>query len=364
MLPPEERLPNLHEPIENQAYFVIHAARQVGKTTCFMDLARRLTESGTYAACVLSCETGSIFPDDPDKAQRAILEEWKFRLPHWLPDFAPKAEEFDRHTTLGGFISSWCEMCPRPVVLFLDEIDALANASLLSVLRQLRAGYASRPRSFPHTLALIGMRDVRDYKVASGPDGRLASPSPFNIMVKSLTIANFTARQVLDLYNQHTELTGQKFSPEASAHAWELTRGQPWLVNALTQQAVSDVPDRGSEITREHMELAKESIIQQRAVHLDNLAERLREPRVKAIFEPMQQPATGTAPVRPAERWLVAGAGGPGEHAQEHRRGLSRRLPDGGHGSQRQWQKHPGGRYSAPGAVSEILPCQGRPRET
>jgi hypothetical protein len=58
-------------------------------------------------------------------------------------------------------------------VVFLDEIDTLQDDLLISVLRQLRDGYADRPGFFPWSLALVGMRDVRDYKVSSGGSGRL-----------------------------------------------------------------------------------------------------------------------------------------------------------------------------------------------
>lgn len=122
--------------------------------------------------------------------------------------------------------------------MFLDEIDALQDAALISVLRQLRDGYANRPAGSPRSLALIGMRDVRDYKVASGGSPYLHTSSPFNIKVESLTLRLFTQEEVAMLYRQHTEETGQIFTPEALQRAFDLTQGQPWLVNALARQAV------------------------------------------------------------------------------------------------------------------------------
>ena len=46
MLPPLARLPELPQLIEQQGYFVIHAPRQVGKTTAMLALAQQLTVSG------------------------------------------------------------------------------------------------------------------------------------------------------------------------------------------------------------------------------------------------------------------------------------------------------------------------------
>ena len=106
--------------------------------------------------------------------------------------------------------------------------------ALISVLRQLRSGFDDRPAHFPHSVALIGLRDVRD----------------FNVKAESVTLSNFTAAEVAELYEQHTEDTGQVFTPEAKTLVWELTRGQPWLVNALARQAVEKVaPDPATPVT-------------------------------------------------------------------------------------------------------------------
>jgi hypothetical protein len=138
---------------------------------------------------------------------------------------------------MGAFLKAWSQSLPRPLVFFIDEIDSLQNQTLITVLRQLRDGFPRRPQSFPHSLALIGMRDVRDYKVASGGSQHLNTASPFNIKVRSLTLNNFSFEEVRDLYHQHTEATGQIFTNEAIERAFYLTNGQPWLVNALAKEA-------------------------------------------------------------------------------------------------------------------------------
>ncbi|NEP20358.1 MAG: ATP-binding protein, partial [Leptolyngbya sp. SIO4C1] len=187
-----------------------------------------------------------------------------------------------------SFLQAWAESCPRPIVLFIDEIDALQDDTLISVLRQLRDGYPRRPGGFPQSVALIGLRDVRDYKVASGGSSRLGTASPFNIKVESLTLRNFTSAEVARLCEQHTAETGQIFTSEAIQHAYALTQGQPWLVNALARQMVEEIaPDPTVSLTVAHVDQAKETLIQRQDTHLDSLAERLREPRVRAIIEPM-----------------------------------------------------------------------------
>ena len=90
-----------------------------------------------------------------------------------------------------------CESVEKPIVLFIDEIDSLIGDSLLSVLRQIRSGFQERPTSFPQSLCLIGLRDVRDYRIWSKEYGEYVSTSsPFNIKAISLVLSNFTQEEV------------------------------------------------------------------------------------------------------------------------------------------------------------------------
>ncbi len=290
MLSPTERLPEIKHLIAQRGYFVIHAPRQVGKTTAMLALAQELTASGDYTAVMVSAEVGSGYPNDTGQAETAILRNWydacTFRLPATLQP--PEYPNTVSGGQIGTFLQRWAQSSPRPLVVFIDEIDALQDDTLIAVLRQLRAGYPNRPAGFPQSLALIGLRDVRDYKVAAGGSQRLGTASPFNIKVASLTLRNFTAAEVARLYQQHTDLTGQIFTPEVLEQAFELTQGQPWLVNALAKEMVEKlVPDPAQPLTLEHLHQAKENLIERNDTHLDSLTERLREPRIRAIIEPM-----------------------------------------------------------------------------
>ena len=71
---------------------------------------------------------------------------------------------------LEAFLSQWCAQSLLPVVLMLDEVDALIGDTLISLLRQLRAGYPKRPTQFPHTVILCGVRDLRDYRIHSSSE--------------------------------------------------------------------------------------------------------------------------------------------------------------------------------------------------
>ncbi len=290
LLPATRRLPNLERLIAQENYFVIQAPRQVGKTTAMLALAKQLTESGKYTAVMLSVEVGAPFSQDIAGAEEAIIGAWRdnisFRLPPELQP--PDWKAIQSGQKIRAALQAWAQASMRPLVIFIDEIDALQDQALISILRQLRDGYPNRPKAFPQSVGLIGLRDVRDYKVAAGGSDRLNTSSPFNIKVKSLTIRNFNAQEVQELYNQHTQDTGQIFTPEATALAFELTQGQPWLVNALAKEIVEElVTNESIAITKSHILSAKEILIQRQDTHLDSLAERLRENRVKAIIQPI-----------------------------------------------------------------------------
>jgi hypothetical protein len=290
MLPTERRLPEVREVIDQQAYFVLHAPRQVGKTTALLSLGKALTAEGRYTAVLVSMETGAAFPEDVGRAEEAMLAAWRRRARAWLPEDLqpppwPQAEPGAR---IGAALEAWSLASVRPLVVFLDEIDALCDEVLLSVLRQLRDGFGNRPRGFPWSLALVGLRDVRDYKVASGEGELLHTASPFNIKVRSLTMRDFTAEEVVELYGQHSVETGQVFAPEALSLAFELTRGQPWLVNALAYVVTTQLRrDRAEAITGADLEAARELLVERQDTHLDSLAERLRDRRVRSVIEPM-----------------------------------------------------------------------------
>ena len=293
MVPPEPRLPEARRLIERDQYFVVHAPRQTGKTTTLAALAQDLTAEGGQVVLRFSCERAKVAGDDYAAAELQILaaiaeEARRQNLPDEYHPPTPWPGESPGSRIHTG-LAAWAERCPVPIVLFFDEIDALWGESLNSVLAQLRDGFSSRPRSFPASVVLCGLRDVRDYKAAAGGDpSRLGTSSPFNVKVASLRIADFTPAQVAELYAQHTGDTGQVFTPEAVERAYEYTQGQPWLVNALAREIIDEmrvlppIP-----ITTEHMDEAKERLILARATHLDSLAARLAEPRVRRIMEPL-----------------------------------------------------------------------------
>ncbi|MDX9719499.1 MAG: ATP-binding protein [Myxococcota bacterium] len=304
MLPAEARTPEARPLIEGGHYFVIHAPRQSGKTTLIRNLARELTAEGKYAAVALSLE--SMTEDSVELMMPQFLHHLTLTARDQLGASTPVPNRADfvndPHVALQHFLSAWTALSERPLVLLFDEVDAVPPTLLVSLLRQLRSGYCSRPAPFPHSIALIGMRDVRDYKAQVRQEQQsLGTASPFNIKTRSLSLRSFDFEETRALLLQHTEDTGQRFEDQAIDEIFEQSQGQPWLCNALAAQLVSSfdalMPERSLAVTRQHVLQARELLIERRDTHLDSLVARLREDRVRRVVEPLM---TGELSVDPS----------------------------------------------------------------
>ena len=275
--------------VRDKKYFVLHAPRQTGKTSALLALAEVLNGRG-YRCVYVTVETARTARDDVQRAMRTVLVRLASQARATLDDGFPDdiwpdvLARVGADEALGEALSRWAEASPLPLVLLIDEIDTLVGDLLLSVLQQLRAGYPGRPARFPHSVVLCGMRDLRDYRMD-------AAGSPFNIAAASLRLGDFSREQTLALLGQHTEQTGQAFAPEALEAVWTQTRGQPWLVNALAYGACFENKtlreDRSRTVTADDVATVREDLIVNRVTHLDYLADKLREDRVRRVIEPM-----------------------------------------------------------------------------
>jgi hypothetical protein len=128
------------------------------------------------------------------------------------------------------------------LVLLLDEVDALYDDVLISTLRQLRDGFQTRPKHFPQSIALVGLRDIRDFRMRARADNpSIGSGSPFNIKAESFFLPVFSKEEVRGLLDQHTQDTGQVFSEEVLQKLYAYSGGQPWLTNALANEVVRKI---------------------------------------------------------------------------------------------------------------------------
>ena len=337
--------------IDQKKYFLLHAPRQTGKTTCLLALAEYLNRGGRYRAVYANLEPAQAARENVAMGMAAAVEQMARGARDQINDDQATAlaaailATSSPTTPLEEFLTRWCARSTQPTVLLLDEVDALIGDTLIALLRQVRAGYPKRPTHFPQTVILCGVRDLRDYRIhASAEKSVITGGSAFNIKAESLRLGDFNQAEVATLLQQHTAETGQAFTPEALDAVWILTLGQPWLVNALAYEAcfrMREGRDRRQPITPAQMDQAKENLILRRVTHLDQLADKLREDRVRnwRFITPLTPPiperqvgqkrnsATSAVAVNPGGK--PAGWSRPGGLGQRSAARTGRRHPPG-----------------------------------
>ena len=283
--------------IKRKKYFVLHAPRQTGKTSTLLALQDLLNAEGQYRCLYVNVEAGQSAKEDTALAMQVLLGQLASRSSDVLQDDfmhrvrAACMEAEGPHGVLAEVLVRWSAASPKPLVLLVDEIDTLVGDTLLSVLRQLRSNYDRRPGKFPQSVILCGVRDVRDYQIFSSREGtHIKGGSAFNIKAESLRLGDFSEAEVRELLAQHTAERGQAFEAAAVERIWELTCGQPWLVNAMAYEACfrsETGRDRSRATAVEAIEQAKEALILRRVTHLDQLSHTLSEERVRRVILPM-----------------------------------------------------------------------------
>jgi type II secretory pathway predicted ATPase ExeA len=289
MVDPLKRLDEVESLIGEELYFTIHAPRQTGKTTYLYAMSRKLNAEGNHIALVVSFEQAGYREITVEKANELLVHNiYQAAFIHLPEKYRPADPQKERSLTINNYLKAWSISQTLPIVLFIDEIDALMDSVLISVLRQLREGYQVRPKHFPASIVLVGLRDIREYKaeIREGMPS-LGTASPFNVKSDSLFLNDFTREEVFQLLEQHTTETGQVFPEEVKEEIFRLTNGQPWLTNALARQMITKILkyDFSQKITLELLMQAKYQLILRRDTHLDSLVDKLREDRVKEIVQ-------------------------------------------------------------------------------
>ncbi|HHN93710.1 MAG TPA: ATP-binding protein, partial [Anaerolineae bacterium] len=212
-------------------YITVWAPRQAGKTWVMQQVLWQLREDDRFDVLKLNLEhlkmARSVSRVVRDIARRITEGVGVADVPvRVLDDFH---EVFRR-----GVLE-------RPLILILDEFDALsptAIAGIASVLRNIyvqRQDQADRPSEerdyLLHGVALVGVRAVLGIESQTG--------SPFNVQ-RSVHIPNLTPTEVREMYNWYAWESGQRVEPEVIERVYHETRGQPglvsWLGELLTEE--------------------------------------------------------------------------------------------------------------------------------
>ncbi|TWI62071.1 AAA domain-containing protein [Desulfobotulus alkaliphilus] len=283
----------VYDLILQQRYFILHAPRQTGKTSSLIAMMHALNKKDDFTALYVNIEGAQAARNNVEAGISAVCSAFARSASHYLndPDLEPwirkTVKEIPAEDRLSSILTAFSERLEKPLVLMLDEVDALVGDTLISLLRQLRAGYEQRPKAFPQSLILCGVRDIRDYRIHTAHQEIITGGSAFNIKAASLRLGNFTEEECKELWLQHTQETGQIFDDKIFPELWEDTKGQPWLVNALAHELTwnnKEARDRSKTLFLEDYFAAREKLIQSRQTHLDQLTDKLREPRVHKVI--------------------------------------------------------------------------------
>jgi hypothetical protein len=289
MLPPADRLvgAQLHRYIRDKLYWVLHAPRQTGKTTFLQSWMREINAGDEAISCYVSVEDCQGISERAEAMRTVYKAVCRFAQSAGLP--VPEVEDTSPEGLLSATLIKWSQLvAPKPLIVLFDEVDVLEGHALISFLRQLRSGFAARGiGSFPVSIALVGMRDLKDYTTAA-KGGIAPNPgSTFNIKEDSAVLTNFGKEDIARLFAQRTEETGQAISPGALDYVYEQSGGQPWIVNSLFMRATLRILGEESRetVTMEHITQAREQMIEARETHLDALEVRLRNRAIRRVIE-------------------------------------------------------------------------------
>ncbi|MFW5829531.1 MAG: ATP-binding protein, partial [Planctomycetota bacterium] len=261
MLPPKERLidTNLERMVTHQLYWVLHAPRQTGKTTFLLSWAKELNATGQVVAAYVSVQGCQGLPD-AEVAMPIIVQAIRSRAKQQgLPIPELSDGSISAQSQLDDLLGNWAKLCaPKPLVVLFDEVDMLEGPALISFMRQLRSGFITRGSGrFPVSVVLASLHDLRDNLVQSTEVFGLDPGSVF-LKQTSSSICSFSRDGIGRLFAQRTADCGQGIEAEALDLTFELTCGQPWLVNALFQKCTWDLaPDPATPVTAAHVQAAK-----------------------------------------------------------------------------------------------------------
>jgi len=124
--------------IHQRKYFVLHAPRQTGKSSCLLALMDHLNNQGDYYSLYINIENAQTARENVAEAMRTVVDEVANQAMWRLNDSWPMehAQTFLTRSAANAFNSllhSWCLHLDKPLVLLIDEIDARVGNSLVAV---------------------------------------------------------------------------------------------------------------------------------------------------------------------------------------------------------------------------------------
>lgn len=207
--------------IQKKRYFTIWAPRQTGKSTYFRLLAEAAEKQGFQ-----------VIHFNVENYKAATAQGLLSDIALDLTKLGLEPPVFNTFDDLSRYIKNTDD---RRLVLIIDEIEGLNPDLFGQFLHTIRNLYHSREHHCLKSTILVGVSNI------VGVVGDNASP--FNI-ADNLPVPYFTGPEVTELLEMHTRETGQVFEKKVVKKIFEITAGQPGLVNGFANQLVERWPDR------------------------------------------------------------------------------------------------------------------------
>ena len=179
----------------------------------------------------------------------------------------------------------------KPLILILDEFDALSEEAIsgladvfrnIYVSRQYQADKVSAEKKYLlHGVALIGVRSMLGLENKRG--------SPFNVQ-RSFHIPNLTFAEVEEMYQWYERESGQQVEETVIERVYDETKGQPgfvsWLGELLTERYNKHQPT----ITSRDFEIAySAAVATQPNANIHNIISKAKqEPYQQIVLEMFQ----------------------------------------------------------------------------
>ena len=211
-------------------YITVWAPRQTGKTWALKEVLFKAREDRRFDALKINLE---ILKTEEDIGRILLYIEKKMAR-----GLNKKAIGADTPEKFGDLFLK--EALKKPLILILDEFDALSEDAISAIVGAFRNIYTVRQEQSDkptgekdyllHSVALIGIRSVLGIENQKG--------SPFNVQ-RSVHIPNLTFKEVEAMFRWHEKESGQKVNQEVIDRIYDETKGQPgltcWFGELLTE---------------------------------------------------------------------------------------------------------------------------------
>ncbi|HLP44462.1 MAG TPA: ATP-binding protein, partial [Candidatus Kapabacteria bacterium] len=232
------------DPAEGGHYITVWAPRQTGKTWVMQEILFQLKKDPRFDVIVVNLENL--------KRKKNVGDIIKIIAGEIGEGLGKTFQDIDDENKFQGIFKK--NVLANPLILILDEFDALSENAINTLVTSFRSIYNNRQyeKDKPteqktyllHAVALIGVRSVLGIENEKG--------SPFNVQ-RSVHIPNLTFEEVKGMFQWYEKESGQEIEPAVVEKIYKETAGQPgltcWLGEILTE-GVENHPNDTSKTIR------------------------------------------------------------------------------------------------------------------